>query len=264
MSRRATQTTLAFPGRRGRRRGAGRKPAGGRRCVAHAVRPAHVPRHPVHVTLRAVAGLVAFRDPRLRARRARGGGVQANLPARALLGPVEPRAPAGRGREPDGPHPRRTGPRDPPCPRGQPDARAHGRRLVRSLPCTRPPHAGRDASRARLRAAERAQARILASGRRRSMLVWRLVRGLGAVGDAAARAVPRRTGADAAARRRLATVRARRRAGTAAGGEARASTARVKLPVETPPLPAGPAALSSTASGSPPAPRARRRSRGRG
>jgi len=45
----------------GRREGAGRKP-GGRRTVAHRTRPPHRAAHPVHVTLRARAGLPPFRE----------------------------------------------------------------------------------------------------------------------------------------------------------------------------------------------------------
>jgi REP element-mobilizing transposase RayT len=41
----------------GRRKGAGRKPASGRRSVPHRRRTPHNPRCPVHVTLRARAGL---------------------------------------------------------------------------------------------------------------------------------------------------------------------------------------------------------------
>ncbi len=46
----------------GKRKGAGRKPSGKRSNVAHTRRPAHNPRHPVHVTLRAKAGLPSFRQ----------------------------------------------------------------------------------------------------------------------------------------------------------------------------------------------------------
>jgi len=57
---------LALPrtgGRGGRRSGAGRKPTAGKRSnVAHAKRPVHKGRHPVHVTLRARSGLPSFRQ----------------------------------------------------------------------------------------------------------------------------------------------------------------------------------------------------------
>jgi len=55
MSDRDRQKSLPFPsGRGGRRRGAGRKCAPGRRPgVPHRRRPDHVSRHPAHVTLRA-------------------------------------------------------------------------------------------------------------------------------------------------------------------------------------------------------------------
>jgi len=46
----------------GRRIGAGRKPAHPRANVSHASRPAHDPRHPVHVTLRAARGLRSLRS----------------------------------------------------------------------------------------------------------------------------------------------------------------------------------------------------------
>ena len=46
----------------GRRIGAGRKPAHPRPNVSHAPRPAHDPRHPVHVTLRAARGLKSLRS----------------------------------------------------------------------------------------------------------------------------------------------------------------------------------------------------------
>ena len=46
----------------GRRIGAGRKPAHPRPNVSHAPRPAHDPRYPVHVTLRAARGLKSLRS----------------------------------------------------------------------------------------------------------------------------------------------------------------------------------------------------------
>ncbi len=45
----------------GRRPGAGRKPTSARPGRAHAPRPEHNPRHPVHVTLRGVPALASFR-----------------------------------------------------------------------------------------------------------------------------------------------------------------------------------------------------------
>jgi REP element-mobilizing transposase RayT len=45
----------------GRRAGAGRKPASGRRCVPHRRRGVHDPRCPVHVTLRACSNLPSLR-----------------------------------------------------------------------------------------------------------------------------------------------------------------------------------------------------------
>jgi REP element-mobilizing transposase RayT len=49
----------------GRRAGAGRKRAGGRRRVPHAHRPPHDSYRPMHVTLRATAGLPSLRRDRL-------------------------------------------------------------------------------------------------------------------------------------------------------------------------------------------------------
>jgi REP-associated tyrosine transposase len=46
---------------RGRRKGAGRKPAPGRRCVPHVRREVHDRRCPAHVTLRACVGLPSLR-----------------------------------------------------------------------------------------------------------------------------------------------------------------------------------------------------------
>jgi hypothetical protein len=59
------QTTLTFPGRGGRRTGAGRKPAGLKSGVPHRRRPVHDRHHPAHVTLRVVPGLSSLRAPRL-------------------------------------------------------------------------------------------------------------------------------------------------------------------------------------------------------
>src|SRR5882762_48992 len=56
----------------GRRRGAGRKPSGCKVGVAHRSRPAHVARHPVHVTLRAGSALPSLRSDRLFAPLRRG------------------------------------------------------------------------------------------------------------------------------------------------------------------------------------------------
>src|SRR5262245_7332056 len=60
---RAVQGELVFRTWGGRRPGAGRPPALGRRRVAHGRRPVHEPRMPVHVTLRAAARLPSFRAP---------------------------------------------------------------------------------------------------------------------------------------------------------------------------------------------------------
>jgi REP element-mobilizing transposase RayT len=49
----------------GRRKGAGRKRVAQRKCVEHRPRVEHKKRHPVHVTLRARAGLPSFRTQRV-------------------------------------------------------------------------------------------------------------------------------------------------------------------------------------------------------
>jgi REP element-mobilizing transposase RayT len=74
--RRATQ--LALPSWGGRRKGAGRKPAGDRAGVAHRARPDHRARHPVHVTLR--SGLNVLRRQRVFAA-IRGALARASRPA---------------------------------------------------------------------------------------------------------------------------------------------------------------------------------------
>jgi putative transposase len=67
MSRRRTrQLELPVPNTwGGRRAGAGRKPSSARPRAPHRSRPAHDPRHPVHVTLRAVSGLTSLRSDRV-------------------------------------------------------------------------------------------------------------------------------------------------------------------------------------------------------
>ena len=52
-------------GRGGARKGAGRKPGPGRRRLSHLRRSTHDPRCPVHVTLRASAGLPSLRSGRM-------------------------------------------------------------------------------------------------------------------------------------------------------------------------------------------------------
>ncbi len=49
----------------GRRPGAGRKPNGARAGVPHTARPAHLARHPVHATLRALPGVGSLRAARV-------------------------------------------------------------------------------------------------------------------------------------------------------------------------------------------------------
>lgn len=61
MARGPLQLDLVIRSWGGRRRGAGRKPAPGRRPMPHRRRAPHDPRCPVHVTLRAAAGLASLR-----------------------------------------------------------------------------------------------------------------------------------------------------------------------------------------------------------
>ena len=58
------QTSMEFTTWGGARAGAGRKPEGTRRNVAHVTRPEWNARHPVHVTLRIVPGLESLRRRR--------------------------------------------------------------------------------------------------------------------------------------------------------------------------------------------------------
>ncbi len=58
---RPLQTTFTFRSWGGARRGAGRPPAPGRRRVPHRARPPHDRHCPVHVTLRAAAGVPSLR-----------------------------------------------------------------------------------------------------------------------------------------------------------------------------------------------------------
>ena len=62
--KRQTQSAFDFRMWGGRRKGAGRKPSGSRPAAPHRARPAHDPRHPLHVTLRAVPGLPSLRGKR--------------------------------------------------------------------------------------------------------------------------------------------------------------------------------------------------------
>jgi putative transposase len=64
---RTAQLTLDIPATwGGKRKDAGRKRVlPGKSRVAHRARPDHKARHPVHVTLRAVAGLTSLRSPRV-------------------------------------------------------------------------------------------------------------------------------------------------------------------------------------------------------
>jgi REP element-mobilizing transposase RayT len=61
MTRRPLQLDLVIRTWGGRRKGTGRKPAPGRRPMPHRRRAPHNPRHPVHVTLRAAAGVASLR-----------------------------------------------------------------------------------------------------------------------------------------------------------------------------------------------------------
>jgi len=65
MPQRARQFPLPFRTWGGRRPGAGRKPAGLTAGVPHGPRAIHHGRHPVHVTLRIVAGLPSLRGATL-------------------------------------------------------------------------------------------------------------------------------------------------------------------------------------------------------
>ena len=65
MPRRLRQCPLPFRTWGGRRPGAGRKPAGPTAGVPHGPRAIHHGRHPVHVTLRIVAGLPSLRSATL-------------------------------------------------------------------------------------------------------------------------------------------------------------------------------------------------------
>ncbi len=63
MPRKSKQLALAFPTWGGKRTGAGRKRVKlGRTCVVHRARAVHRAAHPVHLTLRARAGLPPFRE----------------------------------------------------------------------------------------------------------------------------------------------------------------------------------------------------------
>src|SRR5438094_4377560 len=65
MSRRKNQLALALEERPrwgGKRKNAGRKPAGGRARMAHRARPAHNKANPVHITLRIVHGAPSLRQ----------------------------------------------------------------------------------------------------------------------------------------------------------------------------------------------------------
>ena len=58
---RGGQLELGFRARGGARKGAGRRPKGNVAGVSHLRRPVLSPRHPLHVTLRVVAGLPSLR-----------------------------------------------------------------------------------------------------------------------------------------------------------------------------------------------------------
>jgi REP element-mobilizing transposase RayT len=61
---RATQSSFAFKGRGGARKGAGRKPKGPRAGIPHRSRAAHAASHPVQATTRLRAGLPSLRHAR--------------------------------------------------------------------------------------------------------------------------------------------------------------------------------------------------------
>src|SRR5712691_10418254 len=64
MARRSRQLSLKLPTWGGKRRGAGRKPAGPRAGVTHRRRPALSPRYPVHATLRVLPHVWNLRSRR--------------------------------------------------------------------------------------------------------------------------------------------------------------------------------------------------------
>ena len=83
MVRRKGQTTLPFRSWGGKRAGAGRKPGPGRKgLVSHLSRPSHDADHPVHVTMRALAGRsnmraqLVFRKVRASIARVHRGGLR--------------------------------------------------------------------------------------------------------------------------------------------------------------------------------------------
>jgi len=144
----------------GRRKGAGRKPAGQNSRVGHQCRPSHDARHPIHVTLRGIRVVIATKlDLLSDAARCHRARVECVLPDRSLHGAVEssslPRR--SRGLPPNYARDARTG--HPTRQSDQPRARTEGPRLERPLPCTGASNAARGQKRARLRVGEPEQAR---------------------------------------------------------------------------------------------------------
>jgi len=140
----------------GRRKGAGRKPAGQNSRVGHQCRPSHDARHPIHVTLRGIRVVIATKlDLLSDAARCHRARVECVLPDRSLHGAVEssslPRR--SRGLPPNYARDARTG--HPTRQSDQPRARTEGPRLERPLPCTGASNAARGQKRARLRVGNR-------------------------------------------------------------------------------------------------------------
>ncbi len=153
------QLPLTFRAWGGTRRGAGRPPTLGRRRVPHRGRPPHDRHCPVHVTLRAAAGVPSLRGARV------FGALRVALGASSAAGfrilqfsaqrthvhlLVEADAPARR--------PRRAGPHDSRRQGGEPDVRAPRPRVGGSLPRAVARVTARDPGRARVRASQRQEA----------------------------------------------------------------------------------------------------------
>jgi hypothetical protein len=162
----------------GRRRGAGRKPAAGRRSTPHRRRPAHDPRCPVHVTLRAERAPHPAQRPRLRRRSARARQKLTRfLPPPTLQCSMRSSAPARGGGHADEARARRAGARHPRSARDQPRRPATRARVARPLSRTCAPRTAGSSERARVRTPELPETSPCRSGNR-SAVVGALVRGL--------------------------------------------------------------------------------------
>jgi len=139
----------------GRRPGAGRKASGRKVGVAHRPRPAHVARHPLHVTLRAGHALPSLRSDRLfvplrrgLARASRGGF---RIP---VLGPEQSRPYDRGGRGSPRAFTRVAGAEHPARKISQPGTRPPGGRVGRAIPRAAASDTARGSKRSRLRSAE--------------------------------------------------------------------------------------------------------------